>query len=177
MIHGAAGALALLLLGTTTACCIFERRDALVTGGIGGDRSARPVENRVLGNWLECEECLEGELAAVVAAGDGIVPRLEAIAKRGLSPARRELLRLQLEERYAERVDFGREHPHLAPKQAQEAWVTHHLETRDRTHRARAVRALGAIGSDASRKALRNLLPDTRHEGLAEEIRRALGGA
>src|SRR5947209_11444713 len=45
---------------------------------------------RVIVAWLECEECGDGELAAVVKLGEAAVPSLVAPLRDGPAPARRE---------------------------------------------------------------------------------------
>src|SRR5512134_3649634 len=58
--------------------------------------------------WLECDECSEGELAAVVKLGQAAVPSLAANLRDGPSPARREQLRRHLEESHARLKDRSR---------------------------------------------------------------------
>jgi hypothetical protein len=149
---------------------------ALALGACGGRPQpiAGPVDGRVIVSWLECEECQEGELAAVAALGDDAVPVLVATLRDGMSPATRERLRLQLEAAYRGRRAYGRLHPDAGPTLTREEYVDHHLANRDALYRVRSIRALARIGSRAARRALRDELDRTEHPGIAAEIRRAL---
>lgn len=131
---------------------------------------------RVLRDWLECEECWEGELEAVVALGDAAVPSLAATLREGMSPAARARLELQLAERYAERVAWAEAHPQTEtrPTMTRKDYVAHHVGNRDALYRVRATRALGHIGTPKALSALREELGRTEHEGIREEIRRVL---
>lgn len=166
---------AVALAALATACALLPHREAAPARREPGE-VRRPVPPDVIRDWLECEECLSGELAAVVRLGDAAVPQLREIAERGLSPVGRATLVAQLGRRHDERVAWGEQDADLRPTMSREAYVRHHLASRDHLYRVRAIRALGAIDSEAARRALRTVLARTRHEGLAAEIRRMLGG-
>jgi len=153
---------------------------ALAVAACGGGPTARvraadPVAAQTaLRNWLECEECWEGELAAVVALGDEGVPSLAATLREGMSPAARARLERQLAERYDERAAWAETHPGTRPAMTREEFVAHHVRNRDALYRVRSVRALARIRTPAALLVLREELERTQHEGLREEIRKAL---
>jgi hypothetical protein len=128
-----------------------------------------------LRNWLECEECWDGELAAVVALGDEVTPSLAATLREGMSPAARARLARQLGERYDERAAWAEAHPETRPTMTRKEYVEHHVANRDALYRVRAARALGQIRTPAALLVLREELERTEHEGIREEIRRVLG--
>ena len=152
---------------------------ALAAAVCAGDPAgADPVaEQTALRNWLECEECWDGELKAVVALGDAVVPSLAATLRGGMSPAARARLSRQLAERYDARVAWAETHPETRPTLTREEYVAHHVGNRDALYKVRAVRALGAIGTPKALLALREELGRTEHEGIREEIRRVFGAA
>jgi hypothetical protein len=145
----------------------------------GGERRGDDpaAAQRAIRDWLECEECWDGELGKLVAFGDAVVPSLAATLREGMSPAGRALLSRQLAERYDERVAWADANPQTEtrPELTKDEYVTHHVKNRDALYRVRAARALAAIGTPAALAALREELAHTQHEGVRDEIRRLLG--
>ncbi len=129
---------------------------------------------RVLKDWFECEECDDGELAAVVELGDGAVHLLGAVVVRGLSSAARARFVGQLEERYEQRLAYAEQYPSFAPVMKRDVFLSHHLGNRDALYRVRALRALERMGTDAARDALEEAQGQTGHPGVEREIRRVL---
>lgn len=138
--------------------------------------AAAPADARTsLVAWLECEECTDEQLAAVVALGPEVVPTLAATLREGLSPASRARLELQLRERHAARVAGAGRHPASEPVLGLERYVAHHVRTRDALHRSRAAVALGRIRTPEARQALREALDQDPPPSVEQSIRDALG--
>lgn len=121
-----------------------------------------------LSRWLECDECWDGELAAVVAAGPKLERSLIAVLREGMSPATRAQLTSQLERSWDA-------NPDPAAGFSREEYVEFELGNRDALQRARAARALGQIGSDAARGALEQALAQRQRPSVEQAIRNALG--
>ena len=169
-----AAAVALALLGVGCWILPFGGRPVGPTPVRPDDASPERREQRVLKDWLECEECWEEELQAVVALGDEVIPQLVAVARGGMSAATRARLSAQLARRHEERVAYGARHPAVAPVMDRERYIAHHVGNRDHLYRVRAIRAIGHIGTDKARSALEALRRETTHPGIQAEIRRVL---
>jgi hypothetical protein len=116
--------------------------------------------------WLDCEECSDGELQAVVKLGDAAVPSLIASLRGGLSPARREQLRRHLEESY----------PRLQNKSQASAdvYVQRYTENLVALHRMRAADALSIIGGPTARQALESAQTEPYRDDVKQSIKAAL---
>lgn len=121
-----------------------------------------------LSRWLECDECWNGELAAVAAAGPKLEPSLIAVLREGMSPATRARLARQLQSSW----DAA---PHAAAGFAREEYVALELGNRDALHRVRAALALGEIASITARAALEQALAQGQRPSVEQAIRAALG--
>lgn len=154
-----------------SACCGWAPRPRPVAP----DESNRIRTSLV--EWFECEECEEGQLEAVVRHGELAVPSLVATLRGGPSAASREMLRQGLEERYAQIVAYGREHPAVKPGSGKDEFVAMYLEKFDAQYRVRAAQALGAIGGVKAREALSSFLPGAKRDDVRESVVRALRAA
>jgi hypothetical protein len=134
--------------------------------------SANVVEALV--TWFECEECQAGELAAVTKYGQSAVPSLISVLRGGLSPAKRELVKRQLEERHDTLTAAARRNPHLKLASTKEQFVALYLGNFDAQYSARAAQALATIGGPEARNALEDALRTDRREPVRETIRTSL---
>jgi len=137
------------------------------------EASGAAAAARVLA-WLECDECGEGQLDAVVALGDSIVPTFAEVLREGLSPVQRRELELQLAERWRERSAHEGEEARGGRLLEEKAYVAHHLASRESLHRVRAAIALGRIRGDAAIRALRAELGRSHRPSVEHSIRDAL---
>ena len=120
-------------------------------------------------DWLECEECEEGQLELVVEYGEQVTPMLIGSLRDGAAPASRELYRRELAQRHDELVAYSRTHPESAPTLDKDEFVEHYLARHDALVRTRAAEALGQIGGPAA-AAAKSGQPDD----VVEVIQRAL---
>lgn len=97
-------------------------------------------------DWLECGDCKDGELEAVVELGEDAVPSLEASLELGPSPASRELLRRHLLATYQQLVEHQQEHPEAEVTMSEEEYVDTYLGNYVALYQSRAAEALAAIG-------------------------------
>lgn len=138
-------------------CCVV---------GVGAATTARadPVED--ISRWLQCEDCGPDALAAVVALGDRATALLAQSAVTGPAPARIEAMRMHLTGLYVTRQASGRVEPSsggaATAAASLRATVDRYLRSKVELEQVRALQALAAIGSDASRAAL---------GGIAEAVR------
>jgi hypothetical protein len=116
--------------------------------------------------WLECEECSEGELEAVVKLGQAAVPTLAASLRDGPSPARREQLRRHLQESHARLKDRSRT--------SAAVYVQRYTENLEALYRVRAARALSLVGGPAARQALEDAQRQPYRDDVTQSIKAAL---
>jgi hypothetical protein len=124
--------------------------------------------------WLECEECEEGQLSAVLSYGKDVVPLLRASLLHGASPASRELLRRELIRRYDELRQYQETHADAKLASTRGEFVASNLANLDAQYRVRAAKALGAIGGSAARSALREASKQKNRADVKASIQAAL---
>ncbi|HWN11155.1 MAG TPA: hypothetical protein VNO50_18090 [Pyrinomonadaceae bacterium] len=129
---------------------------------------------RTIVTYLECEECEEGELEAVVKLGESAVPTLAATLLEGPSPANREILRRQLLDTYRKLKEYEKTHPKAKTSQGEEEYVKTYAENYVALYQTRAARALGAIGGPNARKALEEASKLSLREDVKTEVKAAL---
>jgi hypothetical protein len=151
--------------------------DSTPDGAKGRDdqRGERREAHDVILSWLECEECMNGELQAVVDLGPDVVPLLIATLRDGPSPASRARLELQLRDRYQRLQVYRERHPDRPEASLEtsfDEFVAHH--DNDARYRGRAALALGRIGTPAAESALSERSTVERRPSVKKAIRDAL---
>lgn len=119
---------------------------------------------RAIVAWLECEECADGELAAVVRLEQTAVPSLVASLRDGPPPARREAQRRHLVLTYRR----------LKLAMTEEQYVRRYAENYFALYRIRAADALSAIGGPAATQALEDAAAEPYRDDVKAAIRAAL---
>lgn len=155
---GSAICLATLLLG-----CPKEPEPPTVTMEPEEAAEAR----RMIVEWLECEECENGELEKVTGLGEGAVPTLAATLEEGPSAASRESYRRHLVQTYNRTMEYARTHPEAELDMTEEEYVDAYMGNYVALYRNRAAIALAAIGGDYARAALEK----ARDAELREDVR------
>ena len=122
---------------------------------------------QALVEWYECEECEEGQLAAVAKYGEVVVPSLRSALLEGAAPASEELLRRELETRYEELRKYAETHPEAKVESSRDEFVAMYIGNLHAQYKTRAAQALSQIGGDAANRALQEGLeradrPDVR---------------
>jgi hypothetical protein len=131
----------------------------------GGGRQ-RIDSRTVIDAWLLCEECVDGELAAVLAAGGdsttraAAVEHLSAALLAGPSPSRVDNLRQQYLESFEADSVYGLTVLGVAPVTNSPDYVAHYLDNFIAGFRARAALALARIGGRRAQTVLDSALAD-----------------
>ena len=110
---------------------------------------------RVLVAWLECEECVHGELEAVVGLGNLAVPSLKAALEKGPNAASRESVRRALASSYRSLEAYMIEETGDRPPWSEEEYVATFLDRFVALYRLRGAHGLQAIDSWKARRTLR----------------------
>ena len=105
-------------------------------------------------NYMECEECDDGELQAVVKLGALAIPTLAASLREGPSPSQIEMLRRNLIRTYRELKAYELTHPDAVVPGTEEQYVKTYLSNYVALYQVRAATALGKIGGPEARRAL-----------------------
>ncbi len=130
---------------------------------------------RTIVEWLECEECTDGELEAVVKLGEVAVPNLSAALREGPSQASVELLRRHLVKTYGDLKEYEKTHPEARVTSSEEEYVSTYMENYDALYRVRAATALGAIGGTEAKKALEGAMKEPFRDDVETAVADALG--
>jgi hypothetical protein len=107
---------------------------------------------------MECTECSDGELTALVALGDSAVTMLTQLILNGPPVARVNTLRRHVESRYNKVVDFSRDSEDSAWVPDRDTYVEVPIANYVATYRSRSAYALGRIRGSAARRALDSAL-------------------
>lgn len=161
------------LVAGPLACASFERcrEDDAKQQTRSEDRTV--IAERIAA-WLDCDECVEGQLGAVVELGETVVPSLVATLRDGVSPAYRARLERQLRTHHAARVARGHVVPGAGPALDEGAYVAQQVAGWEALHRSRAATALGRIGTPAAHEALRDALATAQRPSVEMALRAAL---
>ena len=126
---------------------------------------------KAVSDYMECEECVAGELDSLVAWGPVVMPMLEAILERGASNVRVAAYRDFLNESYDQMAAYQDTLPMTRVEM-----VETYLAKYEFLYRIRAAQALGAINTPAARTVLQTGLDSLNlREDINDAIREALG--
>ena len=148
----------------TSACARSCERQS----GLKPEQAAEA--RRTVVAWLECEECDEKELEAVVKLGPIIIPSLIAALRQGPSPANREVYRRHLVKTYRDLKSYQKTHPESKVTIQEEEYVKTYLDNYQALYQVHAATALGAIGGANTRKALEEAL----RSPLRDDVRKVV---
>jgi len=136
-------------------------------------RKQEPVRQTIL-TWLECDECTEGQLEAVVKLGLLAMPRLTQALLNGPSAGTRALKRDHLIETY-HKVQSYQLSQKLEPlAMSEREYVQLYLRNFTALYQTRAARALAAIGGEQARKALTTALKLRLRKDVRAAVRDSL---
>jgi hypothetical protein len=125
--------------------------------------------------WLQCQECVAGELQAVVHLGKVAVPTLAIIVQDGPSPAKLQEVRQQLSENYDSTQQYLANRPQ--PEQilmSREQYVAHSVLNLINLYKVRAALALGRIGGPEARSALLSAFQTADSDTVTDALKEAL---
>ena len=129
---------------------------------------------RAIVAWLQCDECTEGELEAVVRLGQLAVPSLSATLRQGPPASTREAHRLHLIESFNGMQAHAKTHPESRVAMTEQQYVGRYLSNLDALYRSRAAEALSQIGGPQAEQALADATNLDVREDVRETIRRNL---
>ncbi|MBI5042527.1 MAG: hypothetical protein HZC10_01555 [Nitrospirae bacterium] len=125
----------------------------------------------IIVNWMECEECVDGELEAVKKLGEIAVPSLSKILPEGPSKESLDLRRRHLITTYKELKKYGETHPESAIKMSEQEYVKIYMDNYIALYQIRAAEALSAIGGLAAKKALEDSLKIPLRDDVKAAVR------
>ena len=159
---------ALALLGAVLVACNGEIRVEEPTP------EQQVAARRAIAAWLHCEECVDGELDALVRLGAPLAePTLAATLLGGPSPAALAMRQHELHERYPELVEFARSHPHVSVGMDQDQYVAAYLANFVALQRIRSAQGLAALRGPGAVQALRK----AQGLDLRQDVREAVDAA
>jgi hypothetical protein len=166
---------AALLVALVVACGCEpppEEPEAPPAAGPGALTTEQQVAaRRVISAWLQCEECVDGELDALVQLGAPLAePTLAATLLGGPSPAARAMREHELRERHPELVEFARSHSHVSVSMDREQYVAAYLANFVALQRTRSAQGLAALRGSGAVKALR----EAQRLDLRQDVREAV---
>src|ERR1051325_1755203 len=166
----------LLIALVTTACHAPCRGGSPVLGPDLCKAVHDPHETARLAllNWLECEECSNGELAVVVHYGPLLIPMLQAATLSGPSPASEELLREAFGRRYDELRDYALVHPESPISGTREQFVAFNVSRAHVQYQLRAAQALALIGGPLARQTILDAIGRAERADLKAGLQAAL---
>jgi hypothetical protein len=132
------------------------------------------VAYQTIVTWLECEECTEGELEAVVKLGRIAVPSLAASLHEGPSPASRELLRRQLITNHERIIKYVKTHPEVEVSMDRKTYVATYMDNYVALYQVRSAMALAEIGGEEAKEALEVALEIPMREDASKVVQASL---
>lgn len=165
--------IALILLGSLS----LETRGSSILAAEGPGQPQLQLTTqtqKVLLEWLECEECTIAQLNAVVLLDKNeSIPYLAAALSDGPPLARVVIEGMRLKKRYPKLVQFKQSHPD-AVLIDERHYIQIHLDQLIIQYQLRAAIALGKIGGPLSKQALKHTLLVGAPELVKEEIVQSL---
>ena len=146
---------------------------AVASEPIQSSSDAAEVMRTVL-NWLECEECIDGELKAVIRLHNIAVPPLSVALREGPSQSSLEIYRRELMVSYTRLANY---HGSITNRQlvmTRDEYIAHHLGNYVRLYQIRALTALSMIGGTTATTALEGALQSPLPREIKMRVRDAL---
>jgi hypothetical protein len=139
------------------ALCLFAPKcQKSGTGPLTPQQST--VARHTIMDYLECEECQEDQLKAVVKLGLAAVPSLAASLREGPPNLSLELLRRNVALTYRELKAYEQTHPEAKITQSEEFYVKLYTDNYVALYQSRAAMALAAIGGLEAKQALQEAM-------------------
>ena len=136
------------------------------------------VARQALVEWLECEECEEGQLAAVVKYGERVVPVAARVAARRRGAGGAEELSAAISSR-ATTSSFATPRPIPKAKVAssKEEFVAMYIGNLHAQYKTRSAQALAQIGGPAANRALQEGLQRADRVDVGATVEAAIKSA
>jgi hypothetical protein len=134
---------------------------------------AQKVMRTVL-SWLECEECISGELKAVIRLYNIAVPPLSIALREGPSQSSLEIYRRELMASYTKMAIYHDSKTKRQLAMLPDEYTALHLRNYVRLYQVRALTALSMIGGKTATTALADALQAPLPSELKVKVREAL---
>jgi hypothetical protein len=133
-------------------------------------------DSEVVERYLNCEDCLDGELEAVLEVGDRASPILLEFLASGPSPETLRSTEKGLNETYAQMAEYAKiqEDRTLQPRQSQDEFVRTFLDNLNAQYQTRSVRAIVLIGDEVAIEKTRSILEKQLARTEREDLRAML---
>ena len=129
----------------------------------------------VIAAWLQCEECVDGELDALVQLGAPLAePTLVATLLGGPSPAALAMREHDLRARHPDLVEFARTHSHVSVSMDRDQYVAAYLANFVALQRIRSAQGLAALRGAGAVQALRKAQGLDLRQDVREAVDEAL---
>jgi len=138
------------------------------------DPARQTSAREALTAWFECEECVDGELQAVLALGPKVVPALADALLSGPSAEDRLRVESELQLRYLELSSFASQTPGTLFTLDQNTFVQLYRANYVARIQGRAAWALGALDDPEAERALRKVLCGDLRADVCKGIEAAL---
>lgn len=134
------------------------------------------ADDEIIERYLNCEDCLDGELDAVVELGEKASPLLFESLVSGPSPDTLRSVESGLRESYNQMVEYAKiqNDRTLQPRQSQDEFVRTFLENLVIQYQTRSVRAIALIGDEETVEKSRGLLEIQLARTEREDLRAML---
>ena len=132
-------------------------------------RQAEAIRIAII-DYMECEECTEGQLEKLTAYGSRVVKSLETILREGPSDAKKETRLTHLQKSYRDLVKYQETYPENKVTMKEDEYVKTYMDNYIALYQSRAIIALATIGGPEAKKALQSAASLT----LREDVRKLL---
>jgi hypothetical protein len=130
---------------------------------------------QVVDNWLLCEDCLDGELQALVRAGAPTVPLLAAALDAGPPQTNRDEARQRFLATHHSMTDYALTHPSSPVPTSEAEYVQRNLDHYVTMYQLKAARGLGAVGGPDAKRELTQALGLPLTADILTVVREVLG--
>lgn len=136
--------------------------------------SAAAEVMRTVLTWLECEECIDGELKAVIRLHNIAVPPLSIALREGPSPSSLEIYRRELMVSYTRMANYHGSRTNRLVAMTPDEYIALHLGNYVRLYQVRALAALSMMGGTTATAALEDALQAPLPREIEIRVREAL---
>jgi hypothetical protein len=149
--------------------------DAAADNTFGLNPSEATKARMVIVKWLECDDCTDGEIDAVLKLGKVAVPSFIAILRDGPSPVKLEAYRSKLVENYKTTSAYlaSSSSPKPMPMTIEE-YLDNYIRNYIVRFKTRAIVALRELGGIDARNAVQSAVTGKHPDSVKEAAKRAL---
>ena len=140
----------------------------VLVASCGGPELPDPARETVVA-WLECDDCTDGELSAVVAAGSSALATLREALLNGPSRAREEEERAHLIATYERLIEYQRIEGDISlPDRDQ--YIEMYIQNLVARYRIRAAIAMEAVGGSSAVETLQEVPLESLRDDVRDQM-------